>query len=816
MSTNQTSESNVYQFIVLPKTGTQVCRSFPLPPALQGRYAQLSQIVEKLAKTQAEHEIVGVIEEHAACDRSITHTSWVAVDVQDYIFFRLSEVGNETQLDLMVDTMSGAGAMALNKVPITLQKGMPKLGKAFGKTFHLADVFVEEHLKARNEVGSLIVDFGNSGTAFVFSREGGGPREARLIETNNPFDPDYQSRPEDERNILKSNMIVLRAGEGGSDSPWIVLGTRAEELIQQAPLATYLYAPKKYVRHWPEHLKAEEPTMPFQGLLGQRDRLRPMLDFVRVTMEQMFQYALAAITNPLNTSHVPEFYPQVARVMLTYPLTWRKVDQELFRNLVESISRRLFVHDERTKSQFTVELICSEPMAVAAFVLWENFFHFDTHNLRMAASTLGNTDGNDELRMLVVDMGGGSTDIACIDIKWAVREEDDSVDVTFKMIESMRFNRAGDRLAHLIATAIRHFLKQKYSIDESLSFKQPSRNTAFTRNNKRKAVSLIAAMVEKAKVALSSAEGVWSLEPKDEHELLRAFEPLVGIIGEEKLSQVPFLKLDHSALQEWVQSDRQSLETNGEPGFMDIFLYLEELQKSLKAKGRAPHVVVLSGRSTRMPFIRYQTAKHLGLPLHRIRTLSEILPDSLKLHNHENMDKLAVVLGAQRFRFGDHIRFVALDDEPIFNRFIGTVRETPNGLKLNRVLVEPGDARPRTITVSVDPEKAVRIGHAFRSDSVAQVIANLSNKSRNQRHEVKIKLLDDFSVEMRPHEDILLTEWVPGGNDIIVDNFNDTGEIDCEPENFLTHIVTRNDADWIRFEKDEEGEDAEGEEGDWV
>ena len=95
------------------------------------------------------------------------------------------------------------------------------------------------------------------------------------------------------------------------------------------------------------------------------------------------------------------------------------------------------------------------------------------------------------------------------------------MDVTFKMIESMRFNRAGDRLSHLVATAIKQFLKQKYSIDESLSFKQPSRNAAFTRNNRCKAVSFIAELVEKAKVALSSDEGVWKLEPRDEHELLR-------------------------------------------------------------------------------------------------------------------------------------------------------------------------------------------------------------------------------------------------------------------------------------------------------
>ena len=54
---------------------------------MQGQFVLLSQAVEKLAKAQAEHEIVALVEEHAACDRKITHTSWVAVDVHDYIFF---------------------------------------------------------------------------------------------------------------------------------------------------------------------------------------------------------------------------------------------------------------------------------------------------------------------------------------------------------------------------------------------------------------------------------------------------------------------------------------------------------------------------------------------------------------------------------------------------------------------------------------------------------------------------------------------------------------------------------------------------------
>ena len=90
-------------------------------------------------------------------------------------------------------------------------------------------------------------------------------------------------------------------------------------------------------------------------------------------------------------------------------------------------------------------------------------------------------------------------------------------------------------------------------------------------------------------------------------------------------------------------------------------------------------------------------ARSLGLPLHRIRTLDDLLPDSLKGPEHENLDKLAVVRGAQRFRFGDHIRFVALPDEPFFNRYIGMVRASPRGLELlDNPPIKPGDARPRT------------------------------------------------------------------------------------------------------------------------
>ncbi|TGO02972.1 hypothetical protein PN36_15065 [Candidatus Thiomargarita nelsonii] len=119
--------------------------------------------------------------------------------------------------------------------------------------------------------------------------------------------------------------------------------------------------PKKYVRHWPERLKAAEPSTNFRGILGQRDGLHPMLDFVQHTLDQMLQQVLSSLTNPQSTSDKPEFYPQIARLMLTYPLTWREDDRKLFKSMMEKAAARIFVQEKPVKEQFKVELICSEP-----------------------------------------------------------------------------------------------------------------------------------------------------------------------------------------------------------------------------------------------------------------------------------------------------------------------------------------------------------------------------------------------------------------------------------------------------------------------
>lgn len=66
---------------------------------------------------------------------------------------------------------------------------------------------------------------------------------------------------------------------------------------------------------------------------------------------------------------------------------------------------------------------------------------------------------------------------------------------------------------------------------------------------------------------------------------------------------------------------------------------------------------------------------------------------------------------------------------------------------------------------------------------------------------MEIELKDDYTVTMKSmsgNKDVILTQAVPGGTNVIVDNFNDTGKIDCEPDGFLREIVASNQKEWIK------------------
>lgn len=812
MSTQQAPE-----FIVVPLTGIQICRRLPLDHVRDDQGARdIWKAAEQLGEKSAlPNALLPLIAKYIACreDESVEKTRWIACAAHAALFFRLLHIGANYFIDMVVDTQSGAGRTANNKIPCIVESGMRFLSR---KQHHLASFFVENHTRPKNVEGDLIVDFGNTGSAFIFAPAREPPESARPVVLNNPLDQfcdDETLRPKKDRSILKSTAFVLWVPESDVADPWLVLGKRAEELIAELdPLITSLYAPKKYVVHWAEHLKAEEPTTQYHGLVGARSGLFPKLFFVEQTAQNMLQLVLSSLTNPNFSSPAPVKYPQVRQVLLTYPLTWRKADRELFVQLVRQAAEKLFVLEDRIKKNFKVELVCSEPVAVAAYVLWEVLFQFLPYgdrgiNLKtpsLASSMLGNNDGSPLLRVLVVDIGGGSTDIALVEAAWSVSEEEGLfVDVRFRELESLCFNRAGDRISHIMATAILEFMKEKYRIKESLGFEDRSAQAAFTVFQKRPAVSEIMKLVDEAKAQLAKNGKTWILEREGEKQLLdslalaRDTSPTEPVEEEAVESH---MEISLQTLRKWIEADRQSPQTHGEPGFMDIFYHLEQLGDHVRENNQSPHLVVLSGRTTRLAFIKEMTAQHLQMPLHRVRQLSDFLPKSLQGPDHANMDKLAVVYGAHRFRFNGQIRFHPHPKEAAFTRYLGTAGGTALGMRLNRVLVEPGASQPKDCVIRIQPGGNVLIGHAFRKDGPAEVLADLTNQSNDWR-EVQVELTDDYAVALKKtikNNGIVLTERVPGGTKSIVDNFSDTGRIDSEPEGFLAQIVLKNRGEWIK------------------
>jgi hypothetical protein len=92
----------------------------------------------------------------------------------------------------------------------------------------------------------------------------------------------------------------------------------------------------------------------------------------------------------------------------------------------------------------------------------------------------------------------------------------------------MRFNRAGDRISHLIATSIREFLRTKYGVTESLSLRSNTSNIDFNDRQKRRAISKIFELSEAAKAALSTPGcKAWELRQEDEAALIALFKPLL-------------------------------------------------------------------------------------------------------------------------------------------------------------------------------------------------------------------------------------------------------------------------------------------------
>lgn len=211
--------------------------------------------------------------------------------------------------------------------------------------------------------------------------------------------------------------------------------------------------------------------------------------------------------------------------------------------------------------------------------------------------------------------------------------------------------------------------------------------------------------------------------------------------------------------------------------------------------------MLISGRTTRLPFFKQLTMQYLDLPAHRVRAIADVMPHSLSGVDQENIDKLAVVHGAHRFKFGYPIRFTHHADEPAFRRFIGVLTPDASGWRLgNRVFVGPGDSQPRTCPLRLSPNNTLQIGHAFRRDGArAEVIATVENLT-GEWQDIEIDLVNDYHVALNRSKNagaVRLSEHFTGGT-VIIDNFYDTGRIDREPDGLLREIVLSNEQDWLK------------------
>lgn len=779
---------------VVPHTGFQIIRNVEVNLAHGVAADEVWKCAERKATSDNVLPTVELVSRHIACRpmTAETATGWMACDRNEGAYFRLMRgTDDRIKIDLVIDTERGAGAQIENRFDcVVTQKSIwpwwPKIWPWRQKQFELASFWVIPATRAQGRRGSFIIDFGNTASTFLFAEDGTDLLRAEAIKIQNPWDVRYSDRTDANRMLFRSNLILLKVDESKLVAPWLVMGARADELIRQAPSASFVFAPKKYVRHWAEHQQHLQPRDEYRGIVGQRPGAEPKLPLVRSAVRELLQLAIGSICNPNCSARMPGMYPLAKRIMLTYPLTWREVDRELFREMVESGARSLVYLPPDMSDAFTAELICSEPVAVAAYILWEALFQFGIKKSEFTSSVLGNVRGTSELRLLVVDIGGGSTDIALVDIGWQKSPRGQAIDVTFRLADSMRFNRAGDRISHLIATAVWLYFRERYGICESLNFEVEAKERAFDRQVKRQIVSELSSIAEQVKVTLTTDEQ-WELASDVEGLVISRMNDCFS--GMKRNDSGEKLRISRTQLQQWIEQDLQSMESRGEPGFMDIFLYLEELQQSLRMKDKSPHLVILSGRTVRLPFIREMVARHVQMPLHRVRPITEFLPDSLKTHPRADIEKLAVVYGAQRFRFGSNVRFCTLPDERIFNRYIGTVQQSPRGMLLNDIHIRPGDSRPRTIEIEVMAGNDVILGHAFREDGIAEVLANISNCNLDKSRIVTIDILDDFTLQMHPNENVHFSEWVPGGGDMVIDNYNDTGRIDEEPQGFIAKII---------------------------
>ena len=83
LTTTKPTKTGVFQFIVLPNTGIQICRGFPVSLDSVAPLDDVWKAAEQAAKDGGQNEVLRLVRQHIACNRELEATDWIACDPND-------------------------------------------------------------------------------------------------------------------------------------------------------------------------------------------------------------------------------------------------------------------------------------------------------------------------------------------------------------------------------------------------------------------------------------------------------------------------------------------------------------------------------------------------------------------------------------------------------------------------------------------------------------------------------------------------------------------------------------------------------------
>ena len=867
-------------FYVCPQTGFQISSNIgdvdkvlrDLSPSGKDFWGDLW---EYAARNQ--NEITEALRDHTAVE-SDDDALWLCVPGKAGMYYRIRKGTNQRySLDMAINTnLYDSGTRRIIGACV-----VPKPGenlKNVTKTEEIGHFTILPDAEITNKIGDLIIDFGNTGTVSAFVSS--GDLVVTPIEIFNPWDPkeckgELNGRNTIDKLIFHSNQLLFHfddccepakfhmdSDDGSSPEDyqyvnrlWWLSGERANEIAKNiSQNTTYIYSPKKYIRKWDASGNYTNPRIQLHDINGSYDMPIEPDPIIKEVLRSQLGLIISSLVKSFG-KHANVVVPEFKRVLLSYPLTWRPQDRDYFKKKIEQVFKESF-SNLMTKNNFNVEMLYyNEPYCVVAYLVSKIIEKYggNAGNWELVRSILGNFDkDSNKTRILVVDIGGGSTDIAMVDV--GLSEESHNCRLELKSTKG--FNRAGDRISHIISTIIWEHIKKSRDLDFKLCVGNggPVGDSGDDyRRILRKLQLDIMQLSENVKKTLAIGKD-WYWKFPNEQDILSspssAEEPLSPIVTQKNkiLANIKVL-LDSVSLPGMNGNERKDdmflsnfvisndilgrcieEDKSDTGGFYDVFMYLKNLVYSLKNGSECmPDRIILSGRTSKLPCIKSLLNKvfNNAVPSYRIVSLEDFLPVELRQDSYEFIEKMAVALGIHAFRTGKLSE--ASVDSKTFNQYIGPIMADTNfGYQLTRSsvanwrllsdYVKPGDPfGEASLTLLVRPGTTVLLGRTFSENVCAEVIGSLSvkaitedEKSRNSKRKgqweegqelypVTIRFDEEYgSVRIKEDKNsqddgsiqdlVTYTDNIPGGIEP-VDNFCYDGQLD--PDGFIRKIAVK-------------------------